>query len=466
MSLKPTEPRSIASQLVIRFTGAAVLLLCCGLGVLYWIVIRHAFGEDNAVLADKIAALRGEIGRAENPAVLEQVVQARHSGERVSYWVRIIDQTGRTVAETPGMEAFLPALVFPPARSSTTPRWTPTNFRKGGKLFALAASAEANGPGFYTLQLAQDRSVDEEFRRRFGLLVVAVLVCGALASALIALRVTHRALQPLAQMTASLHRVGPHHLHERLAPADWPRELKPLATAFAEMLERLENSFTRLSQFSADLAHELRTPIANLRGEAEVILRRARSSEEYREVIESSVAECERLSHLIDQLLFLARADAAETPLQRERFAARVAVEKIAAYFDSVAEERGVTIRCQGEGEVAADSALFDRAISNLIDNSLHFTPRGGTILISVVPAMGETEIQVQDTGLGITPEHLPRVFDRFYRADSSRSSEGSGLGLAIVKSIVELHGGSAAIASELGRGTTVTLSFPAPHQK
>jgi two-component system heavy metal sensor histidine kinase CusS len=227
------------------------------------------------------------------------------------------------------------------------------------------------------------------------------------------------------------------------------------------MLKRLEDSFARLSQFSADLAHELRTPIGNILGEAQVALTRDRAPGEYREVIASTIAECERLSGIVDNLLFVARVDAAREPIAWKQFDARAAVEKIAAFYQTIAEDRHVAINCSGEGEIHADPVLFQRAVSNLVDNALRFTPEGGTIQISIAGKDAQSEVTVSDNGCGIAPEHLPRVFDRFYRADSSRSSDGAGLGLALVRSIVELHGGSAAIESKIGQGTTVKLTFP-----
>jgi two-component system heavy metal sensor histidine kinase CusS len=285
-----------------------------------------------------------------------------------------------------------------------------------------------------------------------------VLVLGIAASALIARTVTKRGLQPLSALADSLKQIGPNRLHERLGAGSWPRELQPVARAFDEMLDRLEDSFTRLSQFSADLAHELRTPIGNLRGEAEVALTRLRSPDEYREVIESSVAECERLSGIIDNLLFLARAEAAEGHIARTRFDGRAAIEKIAAYYEAISEDRNIAITCTGGGEIDADPVLFSRALTNLVDNALRFTPDGGKVALAVSVSDSAAEISVSDTGSGIAAEHVPRVFDRFYRADSSRSSMGTGLGLALVKSIADLHGGTATVQSELGRGTVVTL--------
>src|SRR5436305_13628852 len=185
-------------------------------------------------------------------------------------------------------------------------------------------------------------------------------------------------------MTQSFGRIGPDHLKEHISSAGWPRELQPLTIAFDEMLKRLDDSFARLSQFSADLAHELRTPIANMLGEAQVALTRDRTAAEYRETIESTVAECERLSRIVDNLLFVARVSAAREPIARKRFDARAAVEKIAEFYQTIAEERHVTITCSGEGQIYADPDLFERALANLLDNALRFTPENGSIQITL----------------------------------------------------------------------------------
>ena len=460
MSLKRTEPRSIAAQLVLLFTLTATLLLFCGLGVFYWIVVRHAFAEDNVVLADKISGLRADF-RESGPGIFGEEFRTHRAGEHAPYWIRVLDSEGRTVTETPGMDRLISPDVFPPAQRSTSSIRNPKDYRTGAKLFSLVAINEKTGGQSYTIQVAQDRSSDEELEKRFGILLGVVLVGSILASSIIAIKVTRHGLRPLGEMTRSLERIGPAHLNERVAPVGWPRELQPLAATFDAMLARLEDSFKRLSQFSADLAHELRTPVANIMGEGQVALTRERTPSEYREVIESSVVECERLSGIVDNLLFVARVDAARGSIERKLFDARAAVEKIATFYRTLAEDRHVAIYCSGEGEAYVDPVLFERAVSNLVDNALRFTPENGKIQISVTVTTAHSEVTVSDSGCGIAPEHLPRVFDRFYRADSSRSSDGAGLGLALVKSIVDLHGGSARIESEVNRGTTVTLTFP-----
>jgi len=460
MFSRRTERRSIAWQLILLFTVATSLLLACGLGVFYAIVVRHAFAEDNAVLADKVAALRADLHES-GPNVFAEELKGRQADEDTAYWIRMLDSQGRTYAETPGMERSLPAEIFPPPQESASIVGGLKDYRRGSKVFSLVATNEESGSQPYTLQVAQDRSSDERVERNFAVLFIIVLSGSVLASAFIAVIVTKRGLRPLREMTQSLARVGPTHLKEQVTPAEWPRELKPLAIAFDDMLKRLDDSFTRLSQFSADLAHELRTPIANMIGEAQVALTRDRTAAEYRETIESTVGECERLSRIVDNLLFVARADAAREPIARKRFDARAAVEKIAAFYQTIADDHHVTISCSGEAQIYADPDLFERALGNLLDNALRFTPENGSIQITLSEHDVDVEVVVSDNGCGIAPEHLRRVFDRFYRADSSRGSDGAGLGLALVKSIVDLHGGSAKIQSEVGRGTTVTLSFP-----
>jgi two-component system heavy metal sensor histidine kinase CusS len=234
------------------------------------------------------------------------------------------------------------------------------------------------------------------------------------------------------------------------------------------MLDRLQDSFSRLSQFSSDLAHDLRTPIGNLLGEAQVALSRTRDAEDYRSVIESSVEELERLSRMLESMLFLARADNAQLALHPEDVDLDVELDKIRDYFEPLAQEKSVAIELAGSAKVHADPSLLRRAISNLVANAIRFSPRaGGTITLSThATADGGAEIQVSNPGPEISPHERARIFDRFYRSGPARvdSSAGSGLGLAIVRSIMQLHAGSASVESSTDR-TTFTLWFPPPQE-
>jgi two-component system heavy metal sensor histidine kinase CusS len=454
------KQRSIAFQLILLFTLAAGLLLACGLGIFYWIVVRHAHAEDNAVLADKMFTLSADL-RENGPENFGEEVTAHRAGQHTPYWIRILDSQGHAIAETPQMDRLIPTRNFPVAQEPVEAMRMRKDYRSAGNLFSLVSFNEYSAGVAYTLQLAQDRSSDEQVERNFALLFVAVLLGGVMASALIAIIVTRRGLRPLGKMAHSLGQIGPDQLKERIGSAGWPRELQPLAIAFDQMLKRLDDSFTRLSQFSADLAHELRTPIANMLGEAQVALTRDRTAPEYRETIESTVTECERLSRIVDNLLFVARVDAAREPIAGKQFDARAAVEKIAEFYQTVADDHHVTITCSGNGQIFADPDLFERAVGNLLDNALRFTPENGSIQITLSQHEPDFEVAISDNGCGIAAQHLPHVFDRFYRVESSRGSDGAGLGLALVKSIVDLHGGSAIIESNPGRGTIVKLVFP-----
>jgi two-component system heavy metal sensor histidine kinase CusS len=233
------------------------------------------------------------------------------------------------------------------------------------------------------------------------------------------------------------------------------------------MLARLAGSFRRLGRFSTDLSHELRTPINNLRGEAEVALNRPRTPAEYRAVLESSLEEYGRITRLIDTLLFIAKADQPETGLKRQLLDAAAECGAVADFFEAAGADRGVLISVRGQAGIYCDSMLLRRALSNLVDNALCHTPRAGHIDLTVRSSQtGVTEIEVSDSGTGISPEHLPHIFERFYQAsneerDDSRPSPGFGLGLAIVRSIMDLHAGEVSVASSPGRGTTISLRFP-----
>ena len=255
-------------------------------------------------------------------------------------------------------------------------------------------------------------------------------------------------------------------LRERILTEGYPVELASLADTFNKMLDRLEESFERISRFSADIAHDLRTPVNNIRGEAEVALARARTVDEYRDVLGSCLEEAVRLSDLIGDLLFLARAESPLTHLHRASVDIGELLSGVREYYEASAVEGGISLTTTLAAEpviAKLDRTLIQRAVGNLIANAVAHTPPGGTVVLRANTDVAAIHIEVSDTGDGIPYEALPRVFDRFYRVDMSRSqaSGGTGLGLAIVQSIMVLHGGRAEIASQLGHGTRVTLHIP-----
>ncbi len=320
----------------------------------------------------------------------------------------------------------------------------------------------------WLVQVALDRTHESAVARedRDGLLVA--IAVGILALSATGFFVARRALRPLAELTLATGRIRASQLSDRLGERTdgqvWPAELAELRVAFDDMLARLEDSFRRLQQFSADLAHELRTPMAKLRGEAEVALTRDRTPAEYRDVLASALEEYDHLSGMIDALLFLARADSGRAGLVLRPVSLGDEAAAAVEMYRALADSSGVALSVSGDAMVAADSGMVRHAVGNLLANALRYTPPAGSVQVIVEPVQTGAWVHVRDTGAGIASQHLPHVFDRFYRSADARApgGDGTGLGLALVKSIADLHGGHAEVTSEVGRGTTVSMFFAA----
>ena len=287
-------------------------------------------------------------------------------------------------------------------------------------------------------------------------------LCGAGVAAGLGWLLACRGLRPLRRMAKEASAVTTSRLATRLDTGRAPAELRDLADAFNGMLARLQDSFSRLSEFSADLAHDFRTPISNLIGQTQVTLAQPRAQQEYEMLLESNLEEYERLARMIENMLFLARADHAQVALDLRPLDARAEMEKVVDYFEAVAAERDLALELAGSGTVRADQTLLRRAVTNLVENALRHSPAGSRVGIEVASADQATRIRVTNGGAGISPQTLPHVFGRFYRGDPARSnSAGStGLGLAIVDSIMRLHGGTVTASSSAGE-TVLELMFP-----
>jgi two-component system heavy metal sensor histidine kinase CusS len=298
------------------------------------------------------------------------------------------------------------------------------------------------------------------------------LLAAALVAGVLGVAIARRIVVGVRRLGSAASRIGAQALDERLSIADAPIELVESTVAFNRMLDRLQHAFARLSAFSSDLAHDLRTPVGNLLGEAQVALSRPRSADEYRAVLESAVEEYERLSRMIGNMLFLARADNDRSAMSAGWIELDPALDRVIGYFELLAEERGVGLRkvlrarSDRERRVWADETMFIRAVSNLVSNALRHATSGTTIEISAeVGSDGTGTLSVSNEGPPIDAEQQARIFERFYRADGSRqgSASGSGLGLAIVRSIMALHGGAAGVSSAPGERTVFSLHFPSP---
>lgn len=462
---------SLAARLTAWYAGSAALIILGVTGFLYWALVVNLDREDDQLLANEIHLLRRALRKKPpDSADFGQEIEARRLDQpHMTILTRVLDAAGRPLFESPGMTADLAPAKFPTPIGLDADLGTGAEIEtasgKAYRIVAAQAAARGSGKADYVLQLAIDRAFEEvlleDYRRNLLYVLAASLVICAAVSYLIA----RRGLRPLERMDAAAARIRSATLNERLDLHGLPAELSTLAATFNAMLERLEGSFQQLSRFSADIAHELRTPVNNVRGEAEVTLGEARTPEEYRGTLGSILEETGRLARLIDSLLFLARAESPQAELRNEPADLRLKIEAVCALYEAAAEEADVTVTVNApEGlTVEVDRGLFQRAIANLLANAIAHTPKGGTITITAARAGDRVRLDVADTGGGIPPEHLPHVFDRFYRADPARTSGGGrvGLGLALVKRIVELHKGTVTIASEVGKGTRVTINVP-----
>jgi two-component system heavy metal sensor histidine kinase CusS len=384
-----------------------------------------------------------------------------------SVHVRVLDRAGRLLVETAGISEDLPLPTAADLRSGFRREGDRRTVRsRSGRLFevlnAQVTVPEANG-GLRYVQVAMDRTDDDLLDtlrdQSWWTVTMTILAC-----AVVAYTIAQRSVRPVERFSQAVERIQSNHLHERIDSSGLPHELSGLAATFNQMLDRMEEAFGRVAQFSDNVAHELRSPIGALQTELEIALSKPRTDEEYRGVLCSCLEECSRITRILHSLLFLARGSTSES-VHTQWLQLRDEVQSVFDVYGPWAAELGVRLICTVPASLAvcADRVLLRQALANLVANAIEHTGLSGEVAVTALWESRETSIRVQDTGCGIAPEHLSRVFDRFFRVEAARSESRRhvGLGLAIVKSIVEQHGGSVSIDSRLHRGTCVTLRLP-----
>jgi heavy metal sensor kinase len=279
-------------------------------------------------------------------------------------------------------------------------------------------------------------------------------------------KLAHRALAPVEDMARQAERITSERLNERLPAQNEDDELGHLARVFNTTLGRLEQSFEQLRRFTSDASHELRTPLAAIRSVGEVGLQKDGSREEYRDIVGSMLEETNRLTRLVDALLTISRADAGQIDLQCARIGVLDLLRESTELLGVLMEEKRQRLILEGDGSAAieGDRVFLRQALVNLLHNAVKHSPMGGSISVCVWKKAGSIELQVADSGPGIPPEHQAKVFDRFYRADPSRSRDagGAGLGLAIAKWVVEAHGGEIRLRNAVDGGCIFCIQLPA----
>jgi len=460
---------TLAFRLTAAYSLVGLLLVFLATASLYMFLRVELDRSTGLFLADKLNVVRAMLReRPDDEDALREEIELESAARRYQhFYIRLLDKENVPIMTTPGMaeQLDLAELV---RRTQGRPEYLISMVGRNGQAFRVTSAPALVGTRparVDTIEIAIDISQEEQLLSRYRFWFWAILLATSVLFPLVGYWIARHGIRPVEEIAATARSITSTNLRGRIHAEGYPSELASLARTFNEMLDRLEESFERISRFSADIAHDLRTPVNNIRGEAEVALARARTVDEYRDVLESSLEEAVRLSDLIGDLLFLARAESPLTNLRRERVDVAELLGLVREYYEATASNSGISLVAAAEPVTAElDRSLMLRAVSNLVSNAIAHTPEGGSVTLKATSEDAEIRIEISDTGTGIPAEALPKVFDRFFRVDPSRSktSGGTGLGLAIVQSIMTLHGGSAEITSQPCRGTCVTLRMPA----
>ncbi len=443
------KPRSHSGSLLTRLqvSFALATLVVVGLLAIFMdVALRHSFESEDAMVLEAQADALAQGGAMRK---LPKGDQARRP-EKADW--RLLDGQGHILDQSMGMGK-LPPISWPAEARS------PVEIKaSNGERFSVLVRAIPEG----SLQLAMDRNHEQTlvagFRRTLG---VAIGLAAMLA-ALLGRWVAKRGLRPLHLIATEAAHIDPSRLDRRLHGGHFPEELGELVSTLNGTLARLQEAFDRLGRMASELAHELRTPLQNLRAEVEAILLVPSDPEASREALGSVLEECDRLARLIEQMLFLARSENPATVIERRSVDVRSLFQSVADFFEAEAEEAHVIIHVDAVPglEISGDEPLLNRALHNLAANALRHTPVGGTIVLGAKPSASGLLLFIRDSGPGVPAEVLARLGERWVRGPDARGP-GLGLGLAIVKGIAQLHGGKLQVENQPGGGTEASIWLP-----
>ena len=454
---------SITRRLTLLFVlASSTVLLALGF-VIASSVEKHFEEQDMEVLSGKMELTRHTLAQLNSiddlghiTHMMDNSLVGHHGLE-----VLVLNPQGQVMFATPNAGFAIDVVVASAAQGPHVPAlWS-----QGGLSYRGIAAEVPTGlrdESKVIVAVATDIAHHQAFMRLFRQTLWLFVAGAAVLSGLLGWVAARRGLAPLRAMREQTQAVTAQQLSHRLSVNSVPVELAELAQSLNEMLARLEEAFLRLTDFSSDIAHELRTPVSNMMTQTQVALSRARNADEYRSILESNAEEFEHMGRMISDMLLLAKADNGLVVPHRETLQLAAEVQALFEYYEAVAEDKGIQLILQGDASVVADRLMLRRALGNLLSNAVrHATPHT-TVQVRVGANTDKIVIEMHNTGDTIAQEHLERLFDRFFRVDPSRqrSSEGTGLGLAITKSIVAAHGGD--IHATSGDAvTTFTIQLP-----
>lgn len=448
------RPLSLALRLTL-FYGIAAAMVFTGFG---WIIGRsiemHFKSEDVSELKIIVQAVHGAMSSVRSEEDLarlkgrfDDILAGHHDA---SLYITGQDQHVIFASAGPDPSTFIAMLAKSINGKETVREWSDSHNTYRVLIQRLAPDTDVSG-GPFTVVVAVPIDYHLHFMDSFRHTLWLMIVCGIVITSVMGWIAVRQGHAPLRHIVNQIRQISANELKTRLSSETVPAELADLAASFNEMLERVEEAFQRLSNFSADIAHELRTPVTSLMTQTQVVLSQARSIEEYREILYSNIEEYERMAQMIGDMLFLAKADNRLCKPNTTAVDLHKEVHDLFDYYEVWAEERHVKLSLEGSAIVSGDRLMLRRALSNLLSNAIRHTPSGQTVWVKLKTGHNNgVDISVENPGTAIPSEHIPRLFDRFYRVDPSRqrSGEGTGLGLAIVKSIVDAHGGRIEVKS------------------
>ncbi|MGM9428408.1 heavy metal sensor histidine kinase [Hydrogenophaga sp. MI9] len=453
---------SLTARLTALYTVVSACILV-GLGLLVSITVgRHFVELDRDFLRDKTDLVQTIVSESSSPemlaARLDELLKSHHG---LFVVLRKSDQL--VYGEDESVFSSLPASVGTNERSFD---WVAGHRTLRGLKAYLRPSATwsvlpTDGKPL-ELQIALDTAHHNHFMQSLRQTLMLYLMGALLVSGLLGWWAARRGLEPLRIMKERAMAVTAQNLGQRMPVETVPVEFADLAQGLNNMLGRLQADFARLQEFSSDLAHELRTPINNLLTQTQVSLAQKRDAEAYRDILASNAEEFQRLARMVSDMLFLAKTENGIELPSPEAISLGQEVLDLFDFYDAVADEKRIRLKVTGDARVMGDRLMVRRAISNLLSNALRHSPTDAEISVAVEERPDETRLCITNSGMTIAPEVLPRLFDRFFREDKSRShpeSDGTGLGLSITQAIMAAHGGSVSVTSIQGQ-TTFCLGF------
>ncbi|MFP2768506.1 heavy metal sensor histidine kinase [Oceanisphaera sp. KMM 10153] len=460
---------SLTTRLSLLFS-ATMLAIWLLVGVLLLQALdQHFAHQDQEELQGKLILTRSLLNSQQHTAspdwsMLKQRLDDALSGHGHLY-ITLQDPRGQLLAEA-GIRHPQPEKQTSPPPQADIPlaeNWTEqgTHYRSRTERVRLAPSWP-DAPESVVIRATLDTSYHQHFIDGIRRALIGFTLGIALLSIVLGWIASRIGLAPLRTLASVSSRVSAARLNHRLPLADAPTELHVPIKAFNAMLDRLEDSFQRLSAFSSDIAHELRTPVNSLMMHTQVALAHERDAAEYKEALYANLEAAERLARMIGEMLFLAQSEQGKLPMQPIPLELADELDELLEFFEPLASEQQLHFRRQGNACLLGDRSMLQRAFSNLLTNAIRYTPALGEIRISVLKDSQGITVEVANPGPVIPPEQWPRLFDRFYRADSARQSvtEGTGLGLAIARAIITAHNGTLSVHSD-ERETCFTAHFP-----